>query len=176
MNALVPALVLTLALGACGGRSSRAAPNAASAERRLVSSSPTGVQREIDQLLSDIRAKERQLDPERVEVTTDSAAEPAPMPETMAAESGGDNDSAGAEAPSGMSQQEKDRTRDIKATCEASETPRCQDVCTLRDSICESAARICELAEENDDEWAWRRCADGKRSCQRADQRCCGCT
>ncbi len=53
---------------------------------------------------------------------------------------------------------------------------QCADVCTLADSICASASRICELADQlAGDAWAAERCDDGKVSCARAHLRCCGC-
>jgi hypothetical protein len=51
----------------------------------------------------------------------------------------------------------------------------CGDVCTLADSICHNAERICDLADELDDDWATRRCFAGRLSCERARERCCGC-
>jgi hypothetical protein len=52
----------------------------------------------------------------------------------------------------------------------------CGDVCTLADSICHNAERICDLADELDgDAWATRRCFAGRLSCERARERCCGC-
>lgn len=63
------------------------------------------------------------------------------------------------------------------SACEPPPTePRCQDACTLADSICANAARICELAAElPHDGWAQERCASGKASCDRARTRCCAC-
>lgn len=53
---------------------------------------------------------------------------------------------------------------------------QCGDVCTIADSICDNARRICELADElPGDAWAAERCDNGKVSCARAHLRCCGC-
>lgn len=52
----------------------------------------------------------------------------------------------------------------------------CTDVCTLGDSICDDASKICELAEQlPGDAWAAEKCANGKRACGDARQRCCEC-
>jgi hypothetical protein len=53
----------------------------------------------------------------------------------------------------------------------------CDDVCTLADSICSNAGRICTIAEDlANDEHATQRCTAGKLSCDRASARCCGCS
>lgn len=52
----------------------------------------------------------------------------------------------------------------------------CGDVCTLADSICDNAGRICDLADDlPGDTWAAERCDAGKAACARASERCCGC-
>jgi hypothetical protein len=52
----------------------------------------------------------------------------------------------------------------------------CGDVCTLADSICTNAKRICDLADQlPGDEYASQRCAAGRGSCDRAKTRCCDC-
>lgn len=54
----------------------------------------------------------------------------------------------------------------------------CKDACTLADSICASARRICEIAAMlgGADAYANETCAKGKASCDAARARCCGCT
>ena len=55
-------------------------------------------------------------------------------------------------------------------------TAQCDDTCRLRDSICHSADRICDLAGQLvDDSWAAERCTAGKASCATATERCDGC-
>lgn len=54
--------------------------------------------------------------------------------------------------------------------------PRCDDVCSLGDAICDNAERICTLADElGDDQLAHEKCASAKASCREAKQRCCSC-
>ncbi len=55
-------------------------------------------------------------------------------------------------------------------------TPRCQDMCSLADAICENAESICRIARElEDDHWARDKCASSKASCKEAKQACCRC-
>jgi hypothetical protein len=52
----------------------------------------------------------------------------------------------------------------------------CGDVCTLADSICTNARRICDLADQlPGDDYAAQRCTAGRGSCDRAKTRCCDC-
>jgi hypothetical protein len=52
----------------------------------------------------------------------------------------------------------------------------CGDVCTLSDSICANAGKICDLAARlPGDAWAEERCDAGKAACLEAAQRCCAC-
>jgi hypothetical protein len=61
-------------------------------------------------------------------------------------------------------------------TCTAGTSDTCKDTCTLADSICDNAGRICEIAGELvGDAWAAEKCASGKASCDAARERCCGC-
>lgn len=67
-------------------------------------------------------------------------------------------------------------TSPATATCTRSPSPRCQDVCTLSDSICAAADEICKLAGAlPGDAWASGRCTAGNVSCGRARERCCDC-
>ena len=67
-------------------------------------------------------------------------------------------------------------TSDIASTCdEPPSTDRCSDVCNYADAICHNAGRICELADDLGDPHSAQRCATGKLSCSRAEERCCGC-
>lgn len=55
-------------------------------------------------------------------------------------------------------------------------TPKCQDVCSLGNAICENAGRICRIADElKGDPWAREKCNSAKASCREAKQRCCKC-
>lgn len=56
------------------------------------------------------------------------------------------------------------------------QTETCQDVCTLKDAICDNAASICQIAEElGGDPWADQKCESAKGSCREARDRCCTC-
>ena len=52
----------------------------------------------------------------------------------------------------------------------------CRDSCTLADSICANAAKICALASTlPDDAWARQKCTDGNATCAAAHAQCCRC-
>ncbi|HLU66805.1 MAG TPA: hypothetical protein VKZ63_11040 [Kofleriaceae bacterium] len=56
------------------------------------------------------------------------------------------------------------------------ETATCQDVCKLKDAICDNADSICRIAGELDgDAWASGKCEDAKASCKEATETCCEC-
>jgi hypothetical protein len=62
------------------------------------------------------------------------------------------------------------------ATCQPAQQGTCPDICTLAESICKNAKRICEIAAEmNGDAWANGKCIEGKAACDGARVRCCGC-
>jgi hypothetical protein len=62
------------------------------------------------------------------------------------------------------------------STCERSQRPACQDVCSLSDAICAASDEICQLAGQlAGDAWAAERCAAGRGSCAAARERCCRC-
>jgi hypothetical protein len=56
--------------------------------------------------------------------------------------------------------------------------PRCNDVCSISDNICDNAEAICNIADElgKGDEYAQDKCASAKASCREAKQRCCSCS
>jgi hypothetical protein len=63
------------------------------------------------------------------------------------------------------------------ASCPRPDNDRCSQTCTLSDSICGNAKRICELADQLvGDSWAAGKCGDAKQLCADATQRCCECT
>ncbi len=53
----------------------------------------------------------------------------------------------------------------------------CTQACTIKDSICKNATRICQLAIDlgGNDAYANDKCSSGNASCEAAKQRCCGC-
>ena len=66
--------------------------------------------------------------------------------------------------------------RKCKAPREPS-TETCQDICTLRDAICDNAQDICRIAGQLEgDAWADEKCKSAKASCKEATQKCCQCT
>jgi hypothetical protein len=61
--------------------------------------------------------------------------------------------------------------------CRPSPSETCQTSCTLSDSICTNATRICKLADQlAPDTWAAQRCASANERCTASRARCCGCT
>ncbi|MEP6860856.1 MAG: hypothetical protein ABJE66_09565 [Deltaproteobacteria bacterium] len=62
-----------------------------------------------------------------------------------------------------------------QATCHpASDT--CSQTCTLSESICGNAKKICEIANElPGDAWASNKCVEGNETCVAAKKRCCDC-
>jgi hypothetical protein len=66
--------------------------------------------------------------------------------------------------------------RRCKAPRDAS-TETCQDICTLKDAICDNAQSICRIAGDLDgDAWAEEKCKSAKASCKEATEKCCECT
>jgi hypothetical protein len=63
------------------------------------------------------------------------------------------------------------------AQCHAAKTESCNSVCTLSDSICDNAEKICKISDElGDDEWASDKCKSARVTCSDAHKRCCECT
>ncbi len=63
------------------------------------------------------------------------------------------------------------------AGCTRSTASTCTQSCTLSDSICDNAKKICELAKQlPGDAWAEQKCSDGSATCDQARARCCACT
>lgn len=64
-------------------------------------------------------------------------------------------------------------------TCDSAVPPRtpiCDDMCSLKDAICDNATAICDIARElNGDSWAYGKCNSAKASCKEASERCCTC-
>jgi hypothetical protein len=61
--------------------------------------------------------------------------------------------------------------------CRRDDSDTCKQSCTLADSICSNAKKICEIANElAGDDWAARKCADGSATCNAAKARCCDCS
>jgi hypothetical protein len=63
------------------------------------------------------------------------------------------------------------------AQCHPGQSDACSQTCTLADSICDNAQKICELASQlPGDAWAAQKCSDGKSTCEAAHAKCCACT
>lgn len=86
--------------------------------------------------------------------------------------------------PAARPGQVPDLTMSAKVNITAAEDPECKrgtgDVCTqsctLADSICNNAKRICDIASKlENDAWANERCTNSTESCRVAHQKCCGC-
>jgi hypothetical protein len=62
-------------------------------------------------------------------------------------------------------------------TCHPAPSQTCTDSCTLGDSICGNADKICKLADGMPgDDWAAGKCSTAKQTCSDAHKRCCECT
>lgn len=60
--------------------------------------------------------------------------------------------------------------------CRPAQTDTCKTSCTLSDSICGNANRICELAKSlPGDNWAMGKCAKANTTCEASRTKCCGC-
>jgi hypothetical protein len=61
-------------------------------------------------------------------------------------------------------------------SCKAPVNDTCKDTCTMADSICRNADRICVLAKQLDnDAWANEKCVKSSESCAQSNKRCCSC-
>lgn len=71
----------------------------------------------------------------------------------------------------------KNLTSAEDTACQPAQNDTCGRSCTLADSICTNAARICKLAEQlPDDPWAREKCVGNTETCNVAHQSCCSCT
>lgn len=62
------------------------------------------------------------------------------------------------------------------AQCHPGQSTTCHDSCTLSDSICSNAAKICDLASGlPNDGWAAQHCTSAKATCDAAHAKCCAC-
>jgi len=62
-------------------------------------------------------------------------------------------------------------------TCKPGTTDLCTQSCTLSDSVCTNAGKICKLATQlgGADAYANEKCQSGNDSCKRTRDKCCGC-
>lgn len=60
--------------------------------------------------------------------------------------------------------------------CRPAQNETCKTSCTLSDSICDNANRICKIAEGlPGDTWAIGKCAKANTTCEQSRTKCCGC-
>jgi hypothetical protein len=60
--------------------------------------------------------------------------------------------------------------------CHPGSSDTCSSSCTLADSICDNATKICTLADQlPGDTWAADHCSSANTSCAEAHKRCCAC-
>ena len=110
---------------------------------------------ELDQLDADISAQMARLGVER----------PAPPPNACTADCAEPMSTAAAAAVA------------TDPRCKPAKSEKCTESCTLKDSICKNAGRICEIASQlgGNDAYANDKCNSGTASCDAAKQRCCSC-
>jgi len=61
-------------------------------------------------------------------------------------------------------------------SCHPAKSETCTNSCTMSDSICVNAAKICDLANQlAGDSWAAGKCASATETCKAAHDKCCGC-
>lgn len=151
-GAMRQALILALALAAGGAVAACAMGGAA--KRETVQAPMTDAAPPLSGRPDDLRAQIRELDEKilaemgAAQLETPDEAMAASMSSTPMAE--------------------------VRAVCEHTPSDRCEDVCRLSTSICDSASSICTLADQlPGDAWAAERCSSAKASCRRATERCC---
>jgi hypothetical protein len=68
--------------------------------------------------------------------------------------------------------------RGTDPTCKPAANDVCTQSCTLSDSVCENAGKICKLAAQlgGADAYANGKCQSGNDSCKRTREKCCGCS
>ena len=60
--------------------------------------------------------------------------------------------------------------------CRPAKTETCSTSCTLSDSVCSNADKICTLAADmQGDTWAENKCKRANLMCQASHKKCCGC-
>lgn len=65
-------------------------------------------------------------------------------------------------------------TQDTK--CHPAQNDTCKTSCTLSDSICLNADKICNIAKTlPGDNWALNKCAKANATCESSKTKCCGC-
>ena len=145
--------VVVVALAACGGQKSSAmAPGMSGAEPSPMTM-PNDPRNEIDALAKQIddqlaTAGIATMAPATCEASHSCTAEPFGLPPRI-------------EDP----------------TCRPATTDTCTQSCTLSDSVCTNADKICAIARKlGDDDYATEKCQSANDSCKRTREKCCGCS
>jgi hypothetical protein len=61
-------------------------------------------------------------------------------------------------------------------SCRPAASDTCKTSCTLSDSICGNADKICRIAQDlAGDAWATNKCAKANKTCESSRTKCCGC-
>ena len=61
-------------------------------------------------------------------------------------------------------------------SCRPAASDTCKTSCTLSDSICGNADKICRIAQDlGGDAWATNKCAKANQTCESSRTKCCGC-
>ena len=61
-------------------------------------------------------------------------------------------------------------------SCPSNQSEACTSVCTLSDSICGNATKICTIAQQLvGDAWAANKCTTASQTCKDSQDRCCAC-
>jgi hypothetical protein len=147
---------------ACGASQKASAPVTAETSAAGMSPSPPSADQrsEIDALDAEITAAFATLGLERPAPAALPALGCQPgvdcSPQTM---------SSGIEAPQ------------TDPTCKPGASEICGTACTLADTVCSNASKICTIAGElgGGDAYANEKCDAGRSACDRASERCCSC-
>lgn len=157
LRALVGGVAIAAVI-ACGGSQKVRSPATTAPEAGAAGAMPQGM---------DPRAEIERLDAE-IDAALSGMQLPPPVPACVAA------------AACGQAQPATTQVQPFATdpACTPGTSDTCKDACTLSDSICENAGRICELAGQlgGADAYANEKCAKGNTSCEQARGRCCGCT
>jgi len=145
-------IALLLVSVSCGG-SKMAAKSPATTEAGTAAGAPgimpASPHDEIEKLEAEITASRTQL---KLDEPTEQAIQAAPTQPLGAMPS----------------------TQDPK--CHPAQNDTCKTSCTLSDSICSNANKICNLANSMPgDNWAMNKCAKANTTCESSKTRCCGC-
>jgi hypothetical protein len=155
--ALLSALVLGCALGAC-----------ATASKSRMTAAPAAMEP-----ASDPRAEIHRLWDEIAtwQGHTDAGAASADVAESMPMAAGS---RAGGRARG--SERGAERAAELCPDQGQGAAPLCGDMCVLAGSICENADSICRIAGDlAGDAWAEGKCQNARTACEQATERCCAC-